>query len=164
MLLHHSKQYRVSNDRHTSHTLRTASYQLGCIHQPVCKSHADATLSEQQHVPHVMMLWPKGSARCALSPSMGCSRVTSACTAKPTNATCHAYRLSVSCCRMPCWRQHQPQRQRHAQHTCTCNLCEARGTRTMARRPFLISRSCIASLFWPSGSKGKLSSTPDCRA
>ena len=36
--------------------------------------------------------------------------------------------------------------------------------RTMARRPFLISFSCCSELFWPSGSKGKLSSTPDCRA
>jgi len=34
------------------------------------------------------MLWPKGSARWAVRPAMGCSRVTSACTAKPMNATC----------------------------------------------------------------------------
>lgn len=36
------------------------------------------------------------------------------------------------------------------------------GARTMARRPFLISLSCISLLFLPSGSKGKESSTPDC--
>ena len=34
--------------------------------------------------------------------------------------------------------------------------------RTMARRPFLISLSCMSVLFWPSGSKGKLSRNPDC--
>lgn len=34
------------------------------------------------------MLWLKGSARCAVKPAMGCSRVTRACDAKPTNATC----------------------------------------------------------------------------
>ena len=32
----------------------------------------------------------------------------------------------------------------------------------MARRPFLISLSCMSVLFWPSGSKGKLSRKPDC--
>ena len=34
-----------------------------------------------------MMLCPKGSDRCFTRPSMGCSRVTSAWTAKPMNAT-----------------------------------------------------------------------------
>lgn len=48
------------------------------------------------HVLHLMMLWPKGSARCFVRPSMGCSRVTSACTAKPTNATCRKHTFDIT--------------------------------------------------------------------
>lgn len=161
MLLHHSKYYHV--DSMVAQTLRTAVHRLGC-YGPDC-------------VQATRRCYIATTTTCAARDDVVAEGVCQVCVEPLDGLLPCDQRLHCET-----HERHLPRTQIRCQMlqdammspaltaaagclaTCTAEHQKSGGTPTMARRPFLISRSCIASLFWPSGSKGKLSRTPDCRA